>query len=85
MPIPKPKSGEKEREYVSRCMSAISGEYKQDKASAICYSTYRESKKSLAIKFVKALAVEAKRKLDGSGNGKGNRPFEECINGKDTY
>jgi hypothetical protein len=41
MPIPKP-SGEKQSEYISKCMSAISGEYPQDQALAICYNTYRE-------------------------------------------
>lgn len=42
MPIPKPKPQEDESAYVSRCMSAIGGEYDdQAQAVAICYSTYR--------------------------------------------
>jgi len=42
MPIPKPKPQEDESAYVSRCMSAIGGEYDdQSQAVAICYSTYR--------------------------------------------
>ena len=41
MPIPKP-SGESQKEYISKCMSAIGGEYEQDQALAICYNTYRE-------------------------------------------
>ena len=41
MPIPKP-SGESQKEYISKCMSAIGGEYEQDQAFAICYDTYRE-------------------------------------------
>jgi hypothetical protein len=41
MPIPKP-SGEKQSEYISKCMSAISNEYDTEKALAICYNTYRE-------------------------------------------
>lgn len=42
MPIPKVKSGQTEQEYVSECISAIFDEYGQEKASAICYSTYRK-------------------------------------------
>lgn len=61
MPIPKPKSGEEEKEYVSRCMSAIGGEFPQKQAAAICYSTYREARKGIAVKFLKTLAFEAGR------------------------
>lgn len=44
MPIPKPTSGEKQQEYISRCISEISGEYEQEQGLAICYSTWeRES------------------------------------------
>ncbi len=30
--------------YVSRCLVAIKGEYKQDQALAICYDTYQKNK-----------------------------------------
>lgn len=40
MPIPKPAAAETKDEYIGRCMSAISGEYPQDQAVAICISTY---------------------------------------------
>lgn len=43
MPVPEPGDDESEDEFVSRCMSAISDEYDQEQALAICYSTYRES------------------------------------------
>lgn len=42
MPIPNPKSGEQEKEYISRCISKIIDEYEQKQAAAICYSKYRE-------------------------------------------
>lgn len=46
MPIPKPKKGEKQDEFVSRCMGAIGGEYDDEKqAVAICYSTWRDRNK----------------------------------------
>jgi len=44
MPIPKPKDGQSEQEYVSECISAITDEYGQEQAAAICYSTYRKDK-----------------------------------------
>jgi hypothetical protein len=37
MPIPKRESGERENDFIPRCMSEISGEYEQDQALAICY------------------------------------------------
>jgi hypothetical protein len=37
MPIPKRESGERENEFIPRCVSEISGEYEQDQALAICY------------------------------------------------
>ncbi len=41
MPIPKPQ-GETQREYISKCMSAIGDEYNSEQALAICYDTWRE-------------------------------------------
>ncbi|MFZ9876122.1 MAG: XkdF-like putative serine protease domain-containing protein [Candidatus Nanopelagicales bacterium] len=40
----KPKSGEREADYIPRCMSVLVGDegYDQDQAAAICYSTWRE-------------------------------------------
>jgi len=47
MPIPKPKNKEKRSEFVSRCVSQISSEYKDNKqAVAICYNQFKESKAS---------------------------------------
>ncbi len=37
MPIPKRESGERENDYIPRCMSEIASEYEQDQALAICY------------------------------------------------
>jgi hypothetical protein len=41
MPIPTP-SNETQKEYISKCMSAIGDEYDTDQALAICYDTWRE-------------------------------------------
>ena len=47
MPIPKPKGGEGENEYVSRCMQEIGGEYDDNtQAVAICYATYQKENMS---------------------------------------
>ena len=45
MPIPKPNTGEKEKEYMERCMKAQSSENKpNDQKLAICYNNFREEK-----------------------------------------
>jgi hypothetical protein len=58
MPIPKPKAGEKQNDFVSRCVSAISDEYEQKQAAAICYNEYRKNK---AKTLVKALSINIKK------------------------
>jgi len=42
MPIPEPRKGEKESEYISRCMHVVGKEEKRNRALAICYRKYRE-------------------------------------------
>ena len=46
MPIPKPKSGESEKDFISRCMGdpVMVDEYEQDQRAAICYSAWRRAK-----------------------------------------
>lgn len=48
----KPQSGEREDDYIPRCMSVLVGDegYDQDQAAAICYSTWREEH-SKAMEF----------------------------------
>jgi len=43
MPIPNKESAETEENYIGRCMSAISEEYPQEQALAICYGKFREN------------------------------------------
>lgn len=43
MPIPEKKSGEREDDYIGRCMEAIGSEYPQEQGLAICYAKYREN------------------------------------------
>lgn len=46
MPIPKPIKGEQQSKYISRCISAIVGEYESNKqAAAVCFTTWRRSKR----------------------------------------
>ena len=60
MPIPKPTAAETEEQFVSRCISEISGEYEQEQAAGICYSTYRqETKMSTQGKISSILRQEA--------------------------
>jgi hypothetical protein len=47
MPIPKPRSKEKRSDFIGRCVSQISSEYKDNKqAVAICYNQFKEAKAS---------------------------------------
>jgi hypothetical protein len=60
MPIPTPTAAETEQEFVSRCIGEISGEYEQEVAAGICYSTYRqETKMSTQGKIASLLRQEA--------------------------
>jgi hypothetical protein len=54
MPVPKPKSDETEREYISRCekfmheeneIKPVSEKRSNEQISAICYSTWRKNRK----------------------------------------
>jgi len=50
MPIPKPHNGEEQQAFVSRCISAIHGEYTAEgQAAAICYSAWRDRDKSMQL------------------------------------
>lgn len=43
MPIPKPKDGEKQNQYINRCMTAIGGEYEDKKqALGVCFTEWRK-------------------------------------------
>jgi len=46
MPIPKPKPGETQDEFISRCMGnpTMVDEYEQGQRAAICYSAWRRAK-----------------------------------------
>ena len=46
MPLPKPKSGEKEQDFISRCMSnsVMKEEFKdKDQRVAVCYSQFKKT------------------------------------------
>ncbi len=46
MPIPTPKQNETQKDFMIRCVSVTSKEFKDRKqAVAVCYNKYRESKK----------------------------------------
>lgn len=54
MPIPKPKSGEMEDKYISRCISAIASEYDvEGQAYAICKSEFdkKENMKKIPVEI----------------------------------
>lgn len=48
MPMPKPRKGEKQNQFISRCISQLKGEDTEkpnDQIQAICFDTWRRSKK----------------------------------------
>jgi Asp/Glu/hydantoin racemase len=53
MPIPKPRSGERESEFMQRCMSddKMISEYDNEQRAAICKSTYSEHLASEKVSF----------------------------------
>lgn len=53
MPIPKPNAGEKQSEFMQRCMAdeKMKSEYKEDQRSAICYDAYRTKLAGEKISF----------------------------------
>jgi hypothetical protein len=45
MPIPDPKAGEKQADYIQRCMAVTSQEAESvEQALAICYAKWKEGK-----------------------------------------
>jgi|TARA_Y100000361_G_scaffold130819_1_gene127113 hypothetical protein len=42
MPIPKPKSGEKQSDFMLRCVPALSNYHKKEQAIAMCYKAYKD-------------------------------------------
>tara|TARA_R110002051_G_scaffold88619_1_gene156018 strand:+ start:22885 stop:23019 length:135 start_codon:yes stop_codon:yes gene_type:complete len=44
MPIPKPKTGEKQKDFMTRCIPMLSPYHDKEQAMAICYKTYIEKK-----------------------------------------
>ena len=45
MPIPKVKQNEKQYDFMIRCVPQLMKYHKKDQAIAICYDTYKKSKK----------------------------------------
>lgn len=60
MPIPNPKSNENKSTFVSRCISEIKDEYKQDQRIAICISTW-DNKKFKEYPWAKCMEDQQKR------------------------
>ena len=87
MPIPRPKSDEKQSDYISRCMLALSSDNKpQNQKLAICYNAFKNEKKSLLIKTVTKMydliisnLIKAKRSkyINPDGTFKGG--FDGCV------
>ena len=44
MPIPKPRSKEKQVDFMIRCVPQMMKEYNKDQAIAICYKSFKDKK-----------------------------------------
>lgn len=44
MPIPKPKSGEKQSDFMIRCVPELSKYHTKEQAIAMCYKSYDDKK-----------------------------------------
>ena len=44
MPIPEPKSGERQTQFIARCYEQIKDEYPKAQGFAICYQKYKDKK-----------------------------------------
>ena len=67
MPIPKPKAGEAQNDYVGRCMHAIADEYDtNEQAVAICISTFQRGEMS---KFSGQSKINAMLKFNSDFKG----------------
>jgi hypothetical protein len=73
MPLPKPREGETQSKFVSRCVSFVnnSGEASGDQAVAICYTQWRKAKGLKTVREdVQTYLVEyARRKYTGAFRG----------------
>lgn len=71
MPIPKPSKNEKEKDFISRCMSILADDYKDNKQrAAVCYSAWKDKKKESAtvdfdIKIKESKLISRNSKKNG--------------------
>jgi hypothetical protein len=55
MPIPNPSKNESENDFISRCVSEISGEYDQEQSLGICYTSWEKENMSDEMEQFKTL------------------------------
>lgn len=80
MPLPKPAKGEKERDYISRCISFVKHEDPKtptDQAVAMCYTTWRKAK---GIKRREGMEEEKKEEIKDWQKLTYNVPIKESLN-----
>jgi hypothetical protein len=86
MPIPNPKGGESQNEFVSRCISQISNEYPQEQAYAICINEYESNMSMTTQKKVnkKMARISQLRGINISAQGEVDLA-EPCWEGYEQY
>lgn len=86
MPIPNPKGGETQDEFVSRCIEAIYDEYGEKQSAAICYNKFRENMntESKVLNRIKKFREEELKGINLMEDGSVNLE-EPCYSGYRQY
>jgi hypothetical protein len=86
MPIPNPKGGESQNEFVSRCVSQISNEYPQDQALAICINKFEENMSKTTQQTVNQKIARMSKLRGINLNPDGSYDMKEpCWDGYEQY
>lgn len=67
MPIPNPRSGETEQEFIPRCVRSIIDEYDRDQALGICYSQLRQKMSKMKDNEATEVFIIKPRKSENRG------------------
>lgn len=70
MPLPKPNSGEIEKEFITRCMSELAGEFEDSQRLAVCYTQWRKKTEGKMREY-KSFKFEVKSVDEASGEFEG--------------
>jgi len=76
MPIPKPRAGETQEQFVGRCMAdpTMRDEYDQEQRAAVCFNTWNEASKSEDTDVVESGTLASILRKNAVADGMGEDP-----------